>query len=73
MAGAHLRAAVLRAAADRLEDVDVADEVAVPDRAVVQVALLAAVPGDGIDLEGLFLDPEGTSRSVNLMSRDVDG
>lgn len=26
--------------------------------------------GDGIDLRGLFLDPEGTSRSVNLMSLD---
>lgn len=26
--------------------------------------------GDGIDLRGLFLDPEGTSRSVNLMGLD---
>lgn len=25
---------------------------------------------DGVDLRGLFLDPEGTSRSVNIMSRD---
>ena len=25
---------------------------------------------DGVDLQGLFIDPEGSSRSVNLMNRD---
>ena len=48
-AGADLRTAGLRAAADRLEHVDVADEVAVRDLAIQQVALLPGVSDDGVD------------------------